>query len=322
MQKILGILGLLVFIFVVTALGNKNFLGSYNLSNQLHHASMLGIIGIGAALVIIGGGIDLSIGSVICLTGCLLAWLMSEQNWSAPAALSATLALATLLGLTHGLLIVVARLQPFVVTLCGMLMYRGISRWFTQDRDVGFGDRIGELNWLVKKMDWTRPFLWVSLSPTFVIMAVMATLALIALNQSVFGRYLLAVGRNEQAARYSGINTGRITIVSYVVSGLAAGIAGVLYALDTPSVQPASQGLSYEFYAIAAAVLGGCSLRGGEGSILGVVIGAAILQLLSNSLTLLGVSDRAVDIVIGLVILGGVAVDEAIRRLAARRRSA
>jgi ribose transport system permease protein len=142
------------------------------------------------------------------------------------------------------------------------------------------------------------------------------------LNYTIYGRYLLALGRNEQAARYSGINTDRMVIFAYVVCSLLAGLAGMLFALDLNSAQPSSLGNVYELYAIAAAVLGGCSLRGGEGSILGVLIGTAVMRALNNSINMLGIPGQLEFVIIGAVILGGVIIDELVKRLAARRRGA
>ena len=152
-------------------------------------------------------------------------------------------------------------------------------------------------------------------------LAVLAALAAVFLNRTIWGRYLLALGRNEEAAHYSGINTDRMVILAYIICAFTAGIGGVLFALDVNSVQPSSQGNFYELYAIAAAVLGGCSLRGGEGSILGVLCGTAVLRLLYNAINILGIPTQLEFAIIGTVILGGVIVDELIRRLAARRRT-
>ena len=140
MKKSLGILVLFVVVFVLTAIFNPNFIGAYNLQNLLLRSSMFAIIGIGAALVIITGGIDLSIGSVIGLTGCLLPWLLTAQGWPTWAALLAIVLVSLAIGATHGLLITRLRLQPFVVTLCGLLVYRGVARWFTGDKNQGFGE--------------------------------------------------------------------------------------------------------------------------------------------------------------------------------------
>ena len=135
------------------------------------------------------------------------------------------------------------------------------------------------------------------------------------------GRYLFAVGRNETAARYSGINANLVTASAYVLCGLLAGIAGVLLAFYTNSVSPSSHGNFYELYGIAAAVLGGCSLRGGEGNIIGVIIGAAVMRLIYNSINLLGIPSMLEYVVIGLVILFGVIADELSRKIAAYRRA-
>jgi ribose transport system permease protein len=154
------------------------------------------------------------------------------------------------------------------------------------------------------------------------ILLLVTVLAIIFLNFTVYGRYLLALGRNEEAAKYSGINTDRMVIVAYVICGCLSGLGGMLFVLDVGSAQPVDFGNFYELYAIAAAVLGGCSLRGGEGTIIGVVIGAAVMQVLKNSITLIDQIPTNIEYaVIGAVILGGVAVDEIVKRIAAKRRA-
>jgi ribose transport system permease protein len=150
-------------------------------------------------------------------------------------------------------------------------------------------------------------------------MIILAVAAAVLLNRTIFGRYMLALGRNEEAARYSGIHTDRMKILAYTICSLTAGFGGLLFALDVNSVQPANFGNFYELYAIAAAVLGGCSLRGGEGSILGVVIGAAVMRVLYNAINLLRIPTTLEFSIIGAVILGGVMVDELARRYAERK---
>ena len=150
-------------------------------------------------------------------------------------------------------------------------------------------------------------------------LAAMAIAASIFLNRTIFGRYLLALGRNEEAARYSGINTKRMIVVSYVLCSLAAGVGGILFSLDVNSVQPSGFGNFYELYAIAAAVLGGCSLRGGEGNVIGVVIGAAVMRVLYNAINILGISTQLEFAIIGLVILAGAIVDVVVKRMVAYR---
>jgi ribose transport system permease protein len=148
-----------------------------------------------------------------------------------------------------------------------------------------------------------------------------AFVAGVFLNKTIWGRYLLALGRNEEAARYSGINTARVTMIAYVICTAAAATGGMLFALDSNSVSPSSFGNFFELYAIAAAVLGGCSLRGGEGTILGVIIGTAVMQILNNLILLMKISDELEFAIIGTVILIGVSSDELVKRIAAKRRA-
>jgi ribose transport system permease protein len=318
MKKILGILGLLVVICVFTAIMNPNFLSAYNLQNTLRWTALYGIISIGVAFVIISGGIDLSIGSVVGLTGSVLAWLLTVRGVSVPVALLLCLALGLAIGLAHGLLITKLKLQPFVVTLCGLLIYRGLARLITDDRSLGFGSKFEGLRALATgSIPITSSF---SLPLPVVLLTAIAVVAAVLLRLTVFGRYLLALGNNEEAARYSGINTDRIVIASYVFCSVLAALGGVLFALDVNSIQPSGLGEFYELYAIAAAVLGGCSLRGGEGTILGVVIGAAVMRVLYNAINILHIPTHMEFAIIGIVILAGVVADEVIRRLVARRR--
>jgi ribose/xylose/arabinose/galactoside ABC-type transport system permease subunit len=153
------------------------------------------------------------------------------------------------------------------------------------------------------------------------IMMTLAALAAVFLNRTIYGRYLLALGRNEEAARYSGINTHRMIVMAYMICSLLAGLGGILFALDINSIQPSGHGNFYELYAIAAAVLGGCSLRGGEGTILGVVIGAAVMRVLYNSINILGIPTQLEFAIIGMVILAGAIVDVVVKRVVARRRA-
>ena len=155
-----------------------------------------------------------------------------------------------------------------------------------------------------------------------VILAIVAIIAAVFLNYTIYGRYLLALGRNEQAAKYSGINTDRMIILAYAICGFTSGLGGLLFVLDVNSAQPSDFGNFYELYAIAAAVLGGCSLRGGEGAILGVIFGAALMQVLRNMIILIDFIPQNIEYaVIGAVILIGVSVDEIVKRFAARRRA-
>ncbi len=318
MKKILGILGLLLAIFVVTWIVEPKFVSAYNLQNIIRWTSLFGIISIGVAFVIITGGIDLSIGSLIGLVGCLLPMLLAA-GYSPVIALLAVVVLSLAIGLMHGLLITRLGLQPFVVTLCGLLFYRGFARWLTHDQVQGFGSSYEGLRQLaIGKVSLGGGF---ALPIPFFLLLLAGVLAALFLNRTIWGRYLLALGRNEIAARYSGIQIERMKVLAYVLCSGTAGLGGILFALDVNSVQPAAHGNFYELYAIAAAVLGGCSLRGGEGSILGVVIGAAIMRLLYNAINISGIPTQLEFAIIGAVILAGVIADELIRRVAGRHRA-
>ena len=318
MKKVLGILGLLLAIFVVTWIVEPKFASAYNLQNIIRWTSLFGIISIGVAFVIITGGIDLSIGSLIGLVGCLLPMLL-VAGYAPAIALLAVVVLSLAIGLLHGLLITRLGLQPFVVTLCGLLFYRGFARWLTHDQVQGFGSSYEGLRQLaIGKVPLGSGF---ALPIPFFLLLIVGVLAALFLNRTIWGRYLLALGRNETAARYSGIQIERMKVLAYVLCSGTAGLGGILFALDVNSVQPAAHGNFYELYAIAAAVLGGCSLRGGEGSILGVVIGAAVMRLLYNAINISGIPTQLEFAIIGAVILVGVIADELIRRMAGRHRA-
>jgi ribose transport system permease protein len=329
MKKIFGILGLLIFVCVTTAILNPLFLNLGNLQNIIRWSSLFAILSIGVSFVIISGGIDLSIGSTVGLTGTLLAYLLNVKELSVPAALAIVFLVSLSIGLAHGLLITRLRLQPFVVTLCGLLLYRGLARYLTNDQTLGFADKYDPLRYLSIGQPSIEPpsipFHSFDFSPgvpmPLLIMLVLGILAAIFLNHTIYGRYLLALGRNEQATRFSGINTNRMTMLAYVICSLLAGLGGVLFSLDVNSVQPSGLGEFYELYAIAAAVLGGCSLRGGEGTITGVIIGAAVMRVLYNSINILGIASQLEFAIIGVVIMGGVVTDELIKRYVARRRA-
>ena len=326
MKKNFGILGILLVVFIATAIGNPNFLTAYNMFNLLERASLYGIIGIGVAFVIITGGIDLSIGSLIGLVATLLPFLVVQLSLPLAVGLFAIFGLSLCVGLGHGLLITRLKLQPFVVTLCGLMIYRGIARWIVSDKTMGYGNEaFSSLKVMVGNMSQLPGLAGVSWAKhvpvAFLILIVLGVVASVFLNKTIYGRYLLALGRNEQAARFSGINTSLMIVLAYVICSVITGFGGLLFALDYGSIQPDSFGNFYELYAIAAAVLGGCSLRGGEGSIFGIILGATLMRLLMNSISMLGIDDQLEPAVIGIVILIGVMVDEIVKRFAARRRA-
>ncbi|WP_049949599.1 ABC transporter permease [Sorangium cellulosum] len=348
-RKVLGVFWLLVAVSLGTALLNGRFLLADNLENLIRRTALFGILSIGAGFVIITGGIDLSIGSVVALAGCMLPWLLAVERWSPALAVPVLLGISLCIGLAHGLLITKLRLQPFVVTLCGLLLYRGTARGISGDQTQGFGVGFESLRYLsvgspfsipVPFLSWvsegrfspyavnpftgarTRldPITWIDIPMPFLLFLGIAVAASIFLNRTVYGRYLMALGRNEQAARYSGVDTDRMTILAYVLCSVLSCFGGMLFALEVNSAQPVDFGNFYELYAIAAAVLGGFSLRGGEGAVMGVILGTALMQVLRNSINMLGVPTQIEFAVIGAVILIGVIADELAKRYAAARR--
>ena len=308
MRKELGILTLLMLLCAVVALLNPQFVGAANIQNTSRLIGTYGIFSIGVGVVIVTGGIDLSVGSMFALLGVLLSIMLTEWQWPPLLAVAVVLGLGSALGAVHGVLITRLGLQPFLVTLCGLLLYRGLARYIAADVVQGFGAGTG--------FEWLRDLTTGSIAGIpmpFVILIVVASIMWVLLHRSVYGRYLLAVGRNEEAARYSGINSRRIITSAYVISGLLAAVAAILLAFYTNSVSPSSHGNFYELYAIAAAVLGGCSLRGGEGSIIGIVAGTALLQVLRNLVNLLDIPSSLDFAVMGAVILIGVIADQVLR---------
>jgi len=308
-KKELGLLILLVVISVITEFLNPLFLSGVNLLDMANLIGLFGIFSIGEGLTIITGGIDLSVGSMFSLLGVVFIDLVANHDFGWPLALAAVLAGGLVLGAIQGFLITRVRMQPFIVTLCGLLIYRGAARYYTDDSTMGFGysDSADTLSWLAAGRSFGVPH-------SFIFLLVVAAVLGVVLHRSVFGRYLFAVGKNEEAARYSGIRTNLVIAGAYVLSGLLAGVSTIFLVFYTNSVSPSTFGNFYELYAIAAAVLGGCSLRGGEGSILGIVLGTALLQVLQNLVNILGIPSSLNFAVMGTVILLGVFADQQLQK--------
>jgi ribose transport system permease protein len=316
-RKELGILFLLIALCAVVAALSPQFLTTTNVQNLARLVGTYGIFSIGVGFVIITGGIDLSIGSVCALLGILLSMMLVEWHWPPAVAVAAVIALGACLGTAHGLLITRLRLQPFIVTLCGLLLYRGLARYIAADATKGFGSGAG--------FEWVRSLASGEVAGVpmpFVLLMAVAAAASVLLHRSVYGRHLYAVGRNEEASRYSGVNTPAVIATAYVISGVLAALSAIVIAFYTNSISPSSHGNFYELYAIAAAVVGGCSLRGGEGSIGGIVIGATLLQVIRNLVNLLDIPSSLDFAVMGAVILIGAIADQVFRRDRASLRTA
>jgi ribose transport system permease protein len=314
LKKDLGLLVLILVVGLVVSILNPRFLSPINLGNTANLIGLFGLFSIGAGIVIITGGIDLSVGSVFALLGVVYIDLLVGWQVSWWLATIVVVLGGVVIGAIHGFLITRLHLQPFIVTLCGLLIYRGVARYYTNDGTAGFeyGQSFPTLEWLTAGRTLGVPH-------SFIMFLVVAAVMAMVLHRSVFGRYLFAVGKNEEAARYSGIRTERVVAAAYIISGGLAGLSAIYLAMYTRSISPASHGNFYELYGIAAAVLGGCSLRGGEGSILGIVLGAILLQILQNLVNLLGIPSSLNFAVMGTVILIGVVADQQLTRLRDRR---
>ena len=317
LKKDIGLALLILVVVAAVAIKNPLFLSPINLGNTANLVGLFGIFAMGQAFVIITGGIELSVGSVIALIGVLFVDLMVNHGVPWPLAIVLMLALGIVTGFVHGLFITKLHLQPFIVTLCGLLIYRGAARFYTADGTVGFGfgDDIPTLDWLTIGRFYGVPH-------SFIAMIVIAVVMWVVLHRSVFGRYLYAVGKSEEAARFSGIRTNYVIVAAYVICGLLTAISAIFFAMYTHSISPSSHGNFYELYAIAAAVLGGFSLRGGEGSVVGVVLGAVLLQVLQNLVNLLGIPSSLNFAVMGSVILIGVLADTQYAEYRRRRATA
>ncbi|MFL6280157.1 MAG: ABC transporter permease [Vicinamibacterales bacterium] len=313
MKKDVAIFLLLVVLCAIVTALNPRFLSPANLQNTARLIGAFGIFSLGLGLVIITGGIDLSVGSSFALLGVLLSMMLTEWHLPWPLAIPAIVSLAAVLGAIHGLLITRLRLQPFVVTLCGLLVYRGLARFIADDETKGFGDAAGfhTLQHLATGSLFGVP-------TPFVAMSIIGVIMWVVLHRSVYGRHLFATGRNEVASRFSGIDVRRVIVSAYVILGVLTGISAIIFAFYTNSISPSSHGSFFELYGIAAAVLGGCSLRGGEGSIVGILLGTTLLQVLQNLVNLLGIPSSLNFAVMGGVILVGVVGDQILQRRAAR----
>lgn len=331
-KKLLGLALFLVILYVLLLVadpGARSYINHLNLGRRI---GLNGIVSLGVALVIIAGGIDLSIGSVVALCSTVMAVLLAQKGWHPLTAMAAVVGLGTGIGLVHGLLITKLRVQAFIVTLCGLFIYRGLARWFVGDRVVGVRGNLAEslpegadAAAVAENISALKYALYSSkdvfgLPMSLVILLGLAAVAAVFLHFSIYGRYLLAIGSNEQAARYSGIATDRYKIVAYAICSALAAFYGVLYLMENNSSQPSQTGSFLELYAIAGAVLGGCSLRGGEGSVVGILMGTALLTILPNFVKMWGVPDELEYTVIGTALLIGAILDEQMRNRGLRAR--
>ena len=334
MRREFGMGVALVLMCLGLFISNPDFLGYSNSINTLRQISMLGIFAIGIGFVIITGGIDLSIGSLIGLTGVLIAKLSSpaQGGLGYPLWVGITIALGVslALGLLQGLLITRLKLQPFIVTLGGMLLFRGVSQTIAEGGTLSLGGspllELANGGYLKVSGEPLLPY-------PLVMFLLVIGIATYVLHFTVYGRYVYAIGGNRDAAEYSGINVRRVETSTYVISAGLAGVSGICYAAYIGQMSQ-QVGIAYELYAIAAAVLGGCSLRGGEGTVLGVIIGSALMRVIDNGINMFQLHYQDADgiprlwrlnqnwtnVIIGGVILVAVILDQVVHIVQGKRR--
>ncbi|GAL33548.1 ribose ABC transporter permease [Vibrio maritimus] len=292
----------LIFLIVVVSFLNPNFFTVDNILNILRQTSVNAIIAVGMTLVILTAGIDLSVGSVLALCGAFAASLIAMEVPVLIAVPTALLAGAAL-GAISGIIIAKGKVQAFIATLVTMTLLRGVTMVYTDGRPIstGFTDTADAFAWFGTGYALGIPV------PVWIMVVVFASVWYL-LNHTRFGRYVYALGGNESATRLSGINVDKVKIGVYAICGLLAALAGIIVTSRLSSAQPTA-GMGYELDAIAAVVLGGTSLMGGKGRIMGTLIGALIIGFLNNALNLLDVSSYYQMIAKAVVILLAVLVD-------------
>jgi ribose transport system permease protein len=292
---------LIIFSIIVSIL-NPSFLTVSNILNILRQTSINSVIAVGMTFVILTGGIDLSVGSILALAGAVAAAVISHGS-NVFVAVIAALLIGSALGAFNGLIISKGKIQPFIATLGVMTLVRGYTLVFTDGKPIGAGSSEAAAAFSNIGAGY---FLGIPL-PIYIMIFVFG-LAYYILRHTRTGRYVYSLGCNEEATIYSGINTDRIKILVYTISGLLAALAGIIITARLSSAQPQA-GTGYELDAIAAVVLGGTSLAGGVGGIFGTIIGALIIGVLNNSLNLMDVSSYYQLLLKGLVILVAVFLD-------------
>jgi len=298
---------LTLIIAALSALEPDTFLTAQNFSNVLSRSSYSGIIAMGMTAVIISGGIDLSVGSMMALCGMIAGLIMTLHGEVVPTpglmvlGTLAGVAMGLVCGLLNGSLITLLNLPPFIVTLGTMSAFRGISYVINKGMmfDVPTYTYLGE----GKIAD---------IPVNVLIFLLVVLLAFFILRYTPLGRYTYAIGSNRQAAYHAGVNVNRNLIAIYTLTGLFVGIAALIATSRTVSAQPTA-GISLELDVIAAVVIGGASLSGGRGTVIGTIVGTLLISFLRNGCTLLGISTNIQLVVIGAIIIGAVALDQAAR---------
>lgn len=296
--KYKSLVGLLILCIVISFI-TPRFLSIANIKNVLTQVSVNAVIAIGMSFVILTGGIDLSVGSILAVSGAAAASIIKSTG-NLFLAIIVAITIGCVIGLINGLLVSKGKIQAFIVTLATMTIFRGVTYVYTNGTPIsGLGQSFSSIgNTMV-----------LGLPIPVIFMIIVFGIGFYILSQTRYGRYLYALGGNEDSARLSGINTNKIKTLVYVICGATAALSGIIVTSRIGSASP-NAGVGFELDAIAAVVLGGTSLAGGEGSVVGTIIGALIIGVLNNGLNLMNVSPFYQAIVKGLVILLAVIVEK------------
>lgn len=286
-----------IILMAIMSFGSDQFLTASNLTNVLRQVSIVGILAVGMTFVILIGGIDLSVGSVMALTGTMMAGMMINFSLPPILAILIGIAIGVLIGYITGSLVAYARIPAIIVTLAMMEIARGAGLLYTGGYPLsGLPGNFSVIG---------RGYVFGIIPVPVLIMAVVFLIAYIILNHLPFGRYIYAIGGNEEAVRLSGVKVKKYKIMVYVISGITASISGMILVSRLMSGQP-NAGEGYELSAIAAVVLGGTSIAGGRGHIGGTLLGALLMGVLSNGLNLMGVSSYVQMVLTGIIIIGAI----------------
>jgi len=308
LQQFLAFAGLIA-IFVFFAVASPHFFNSSNVTAILFSTVVIGTLALGTTFVIITGGIDLSIGTGMTLCAVIAGLLIVEAGLPVPLGVLGAVLFGGLIGLVNGFNISVLKLPPFIATLAMMLVAQGLALVLSNKRPIYFSNAPA-----YTKIS-TGQIFGVNVPNAVVVLAVLAVTAGVLLNRTILGRYTYSIGSNEEATALSGIDVRKWKILIYTLAGLFTGLAGVMLSARLGSAQPAG-GVGYELQAIAAVVIGGTSLSGGKGSIVGTVIGALIISTLNNGLQIMSIPPEWQNVILGGVILVAVYADMARKRAA------
>ncbi len=319
----LGLIGI-ILLFAYLTRDAGQFMTLYNWRTITVQTVIVATAALGMTVIMIAGGIDLSIGSVVALVCVVMALMLRGSNWHLPAiaggatwalppipmlvVLPFGIAIGGLCGLVNGALITRLRLLPFIVTLGGMKIFRGLAKWLASNSSV-YAPQESMPAWFEPLMKIEPPRRWLIVTPgVWIVLALSAFLALV-LRYTLFGRYLYAIGSNESTARLCGIAVPRMKVAAYGIAGLMTGLAGVIEFSYIRGTGDSTTADGLELQVIAAVVIGGASLNGGEGTVLGTLIGCLIMSVLYNGCVHAGIADSTRDILIGAIIVAAVTLD-------------